>query len=680
MIAENETERNTNYLSDNPDSANAQLTITELRRKNNRALEALRASEQLYRNLIETAPDLICTMDQVGCFSSLNPAFTAMLGWPVEDWLGKPFLLLLHEDDRPRAEKAFADVLQGRRPPVIEVRCITTTGELAHVEITSSPQTQQGRTIGALAIVRNITARKQLEEQFRQAQRLEAVGRLAGGVAHDFNNLLTVILGCSEALIHSLSEDEDECQLAQEIRKAGERAAALTRQLLAFSRKQLIRPVQLDLNDMIRDLEKLLRRLIGEDIELVTLLEPSLGTVHADPGQIEQVLMNLVVNSRDAMPKGGQLIIATSNVELDEPFAKTHGDINPGPYVRIRVKDTGRGISAKNKANLFEPFFTTKAVGKGTGLGLATVYGIVKQSGGAIEVDSEPEKGAAFHVYLPRIAGQPAAKPCESVKAPRGSETVLLVEDDDGVRSLTRTALAANGYTVLEASDGEEALHLQAEFKGTIALLLTDLVLPHMNGIELAERLVRHHPGLKVLYMSGYLDDTLVRHGIWENRQSFLQKPYSPAVLASKVREVLDGPIDSAPAIEASPQAVFLHSLERCNENADFIPLFYQRFMASSPEIAERFRLTDFGKQNQMLLRSLELAASAMQGKGMQELRERAKSHDRYHLIIRPELYECWLEELIATARECDREWNENIESAWRKILGYVIACMQARY
>jgi PAS domain S-box-containing protein len=660
-----------------------QQTIRELSRKKSRAEQALRDSEQRYRDLINTAPDLICTVDLEGRFTSLNPAFTAIHGWPISEWLGKPFQRLVHPEDRLRAEAAFADALQGKMPAIVEARCLTSSGGYVHVEVTSTPQVREGNVVGVLAIVHNVTERKHLEEQYRQAQRMEAVGTLAGGVAHDFNNLLTAIMGFSELLVDGLREDEGHCQLAREIRRAGDRAVALTRQLLAFSRKHVLAPVSLNLNSVVGEMEKMLRRLIGEDIDFATMLEPALGRVHADPGQIEQVLMNLVVNSRDAMPRGGQLTIATRNVTLDESFVRNHRDIKPGPYILFSVTDTGCGISPKNKKRIFEPFFTTKGPGKGTGLGLAIVSGIVKQSGGEIEVESELGQGATFYIFLPRIDEQaPQAKP-EASKVPCGSETVLLVEDDDGARCLTRMALEAKGYTILESKNGTEALRLQAEFEDSIALLITDVVMPHMSGRELADRLTGLRPELKVLYVSGYLDDALVRHGIMESRMAFLQKPYSPAALARKVREILDNPAPKPVQIEeASPKELFIQSLERCKKVEDFIPRFYQGFMASSPRIAERFRFTDFGRQNAMVLHSLELAADATVGKpqSIRELTERARSHDRNHLNIQPELYDYWLDELVATARDCDLEWTDQIEAAWRRILGHVTAFMKARY
>ncbi len=373
----------------------------------------------------------------------------------------------------------------------------------------------------------------QAEEQLRQAQKMEAVGRLAGGVAHDFNNLLTIINGYGEIVLAGLPEGNPVRGLVAQMKQAGDRAASLTRQLLAFSRQQVIVPQILDLNGVVTDAAKLLRRLIGEDIELTTALDPALGRVKADPGQVEQVLMNLAVNARDAMPAGGTLTVETANVERDG-----------GRYVLLRVADTGCGMDAATKARVFEPFFTTKGPGKGTGLGLSVVHGVVQQAGGRIEVDSEPGRGTTFRVYLPLEENavprqKPAAVP---VSSPGGTETLLLVEDEEAVRGLTRMTLEAGGYRVLEASHGAEALRLAERHAEPIHLLVTDVVMPGMSGRELADRLTASRPGLRVLYLSGYTDDAVVRNGVLEAGVAFLQKPFGVDALARKVREVLDRP------------------------------------------------------------------------------------------------------------------------------------------
>ena len=396
--------------------------------------------------------------------------------------------------------------------------------------------------MGAVVTFSDITERKHLEQQLRQAQKMEAIGQLAGGIAHDFNNMLTVISGYSELVLATLPPGDPQRGNIEQIKQAGERAAALTRQLLAFSRRQVLEPKVLDLNAVATNMDKMLQRLIGENIALVTVLKPGLGRVKADPGQVEQVIMNLAVNARDAMPRGGKLTIETADVELDEAYARNHITVKPGPYVMLAVSDTGCGMDAQTQTRVFEPFFTTKEKGKGTGLGLSTVYGIVKQSGGYIWVYSEVGRGTTCKIYLPRVeealgTSQPGAFPASVL---RGSETVLLAEDEEVVRSLASRVLRENGYTVLEASNGEEALQLCAQQRGTIRLVMTDVVMTGMSGRELAERLHVAHPEMTVLFTSGYTDEAVVRHGILDTGVAFLQKPFTPDALLHKVREVLD--------------------------------------------------------------------------------------------------------------------------------------------
>ncbi|MBI3407017.1 MAG: PAS domain S-box protein [Planctomycetes bacterium] len=399
-------------------------------------------------------------------------------------------------------------------------------------------------------IARDARDRLKLEEQFRQAQKMEAVGRLAGGVAHDFNNLLCVILGHSSLLLQDLSAADPRRDLAQEINKAGERAATLTRQLLAFSRKQMLIPSVLSLNALIANMEIMLRRLIGEDIELRLELDPALHTVKADPGQVEQILMNLAVNARDAMIGGdGVLSIATANAYLEDagddgdPRAETRSESGAGAFARITVSDTGCGMDEAVKGHLFEPFFTTKEVGKGTGLGLATVYGIIKQSNGHVDVQSSKGRGTTFHIYLPRVEQETRVEPeapAVNVTVPKGRETVLLVEDEDGVRALARTVLQAAGYTVMEASDGLHAIELCQEYRGPIHLVVSDVVMPRLSGTNLIKQIAPLHPEMKVMFMSGYSDSALVHYGILSGEVECLLKPFTPDALASKVREVLD--------------------------------------------------------------------------------------------------------------------------------------------
>jgi nitrogen-specific signal transduction histidine kinase len=405
----------------------------------------------------------------------------------------------------------------------------------------------RGEVTHYIATKMDVTERKSLEAQLRQAGKMEAIGQLAGGVAHDFNNLLTVISGYGQLLKGRLSpQDLDHLE---EILKASDRAAALTRQLLAFSRRQILTPQVLDLNSIVANLENMLRRLIGENIELKTVQQSGLGRVKADPGQVEQVIINLAVNARDAMPEGGKLTIETANVDLDGTYARSHAGVLPGPYVMVAVSDTGIGMNAETLAHMFEPFFTTKEKGKGTGLGLATVYGIVKQSVGYTAVYSEPGHGSTFKVYLPRV--EEAVTKAESAKRgpglAKGLETVLVAEDEEGVRSLVGKVLESYGYKVLEVREPGEALTIVEQYAKPIDLLLTDVVMPHMSGKELATRLTTVHPEVKVLYMSGYTDDAIVRHGILEAGTFFLQKPFRPSALVQKVREVLDNGVGNQP-------------------------------------------------------------------------------------------------------------------------------------
>jgi PAS domain S-box-containing protein len=475
-------------------------------------------------------------------------------GYTVEEWLSAPlfWLSIVHPDDKKRAAREAAANFASRKCEPLIFRLLTKNGETIWVESHYSfIYDSENNPLGTRGVTFDITERKNAEEELRvseeklrQSQKLEAVGQLAGGVAHDFNNLLTVINGYSDLLMRKLEKDNPTRLTIEEIRKAGERAASLTRQLLAFSRRQVLQPAPLELNVIVANVDKMLRRLIGEDIDLLMALEPELGRIKADPGQIEQVLLNLAVNARDAMPQGGKLTIETSNVYLDNQYAQTHPPIQPGQYVMLAVSDNGFGMSPETQARIFEPFFTTKEQGKGTGLGLSTVYGIVKQSGGNVWVYSEEGRGTTFKVYLPRVDEQ--GETTEAVELPaelaRGRETILLAEDEEQVRRMAQTILEMYGYRVLEASNGEEATSIFKERGDEIHLVLTDAVMPQMSGPELAQRLMTLRPDIKVLYMSGYTDDAIVRHGLIEHEIAFLQKPFTAEALIRKVREALDAP------------------------------------------------------------------------------------------------------------------------------------------
>jgi signal transduction histidine kinase/ActR/RegA family two-component response regulator len=416
---------------------------------------------------------------------------------------------------------------------------LRATAEAARATVRRALDRRPGKRAGRRAIERRV-----LEDQLRQSQKMEAVGRLAGGVAHDFNNLLGVILGHSERLLQECERDGG-AERVEQIREAAQRAAALTRQLLAFSRKQVFEPRVLDLNHVLLDHARLLARLLGEDVLLEIEPAPGLGSVEADPTQVEQVIMNLAVNARDAMPRGGRLTIRTANWDADAAFARSHHPLAPGRYVRLDVIDTGFGMDETTLAHLFQPFFTTKPKGRGTGLGLATAYGIVKQSRGFIFAESRPGEGATFSIFLPRVdaAIEPPAPPSEPAGAEPaplpGVETILLVEDEDGLRSLVAEMLEDLGYRVIAAGSAPEALHMAAEWTGSLDLVLTDIVMPGMSGRELAEALQAHHPRLPVLFMSGYTDDAMVRHGVEATSALLLQKPFSVATLSSRVREAL---------------------------------------------------------------------------------------------------------------------------------------------
>ncbi len=503
---------------------------------------ALKETNAKLEAVIETSPLAITLLDIEGKVLGWNPAAERIFGWKAEEVLGAP-IPIVAEAERAEFLQSLARAAQGDAESGVERRRMRKDGSFVDLNVWTAPvRNRNGEVSALLGILADVTQRKLLEEQFRRAQKMEAVGRLAGGIAHDFNNVLTVITGYGQmALEQSVNDPQLQAEL-EEVLKAADHASALTGQLLVFSRHKVVNRELLDLNEVVTRLEKMLRRIIGEDIELVIAPEAGLGRVLGDAAQMEQVIMNLVVNARDAMPGGGRLTIETANVELDSWYVQTHMGVQEGEYVMLAISDTGKGIAPEARAQLFEPFFTTKERGKGTGLGLSTVYGIVKQSGGDIWVYSEPGHGATFKIYLPRMAETSLSeKPVgEAATLERGVETVLLVEDEAGVRVLVREILRQSGYTVLEATDVDHALRICQEHPEPIHLLLTDVVMPIMSGRELAERAAAIRPELKVLYMSGYTDTIVVHHGVTSRDTQFLQKPFTPKTLARKVREALD--------------------------------------------------------------------------------------------------------------------------------------------
>jgi two-component system cell cycle sensor histidine kinase/response regulator CckA len=514
------------------------------RRERRRAEAALRASESSYSTLVEHAPVGIYRSTPAGRFLSANLALARILGYDsLGEILGLDMTRDVYADPSERQRLLDRDSYTDREYDDVETTWKRKDGHRLTVQLSVRAVRDAAGTVAYYeTFVRDVTERRQLESQLLQAQKMEAVGRLAGGVAHDFNNLLTVILSYSDLLLEDLPPNAPDREDVAQIRQAAVAASSLTRQLLAFSRQQVLEPRVLDVNEVVKGPEKLLARLLGEDVRLSTALATGLGAVKVDPGQLEQIIMNLAVNARDAMPRGGRLSIETGNVEMDEAYVRGHPVAQPGNYVMLAVSDTGIGMDAVTQARIFEPFFTTKEVGKGTGLGLATVYGIVKQSGGFIWVYSEPGHGTSFKIYLPRV-DEPVAPAAEVTPRPvGGSETVLVVEDVAAVRAVTRQMLERHGYTVLEAPDGETALRLALMHQGDIDLLVTDVVMPDVGGRELADQLVARRPQLKVLYMSGYTDDAIVRHGNLQDGIAYLQKPFTPDALARKVRAVLDEP------------------------------------------------------------------------------------------------------------------------------------------
>jgi PAS domain S-box-containing protein len=548
------------------------------------AQEGLRRSEMNFRSLVTNAPYGICRCDSAGQLLDANPALLAMLGYSsVKELVGK-HLGGLYADTQQWFQ--LADHLRSVAPFTgLSVEWVRKDGTNTVVRVSGRAVSNgdNGKTFELFA--EDVTERRALEQQLRQSQKMEAIGRLAGGIAHDFNNLLMVISGYSEFLLDRLGPEPSLRGPAQEVASAAVRATSLTRQLLAFSRKQMLAPKILDLNAVVTENLKMLTRMIGEDIDLVMVPAAGLGAVRADAGQIEQVIMNLAVNARDAMPSGGKLTIETANVSLDEDYARFHAPLSPGDYVMLAISDTGAGMDSETQSRIFEPFFTTKGP-KGTGLGLSTVYGIIKQSGGYIWVYSESGKGTTFKIYLPRIAEtveRPAqiVTPAESVAAEPGTETILLVEDETNLRYLARQFLEKQGYRVIEAADGAVAMQIAVAHEGVIHLLLTDVIMPGMNGRELAQRISEIRPNVKVLYMSGYTENVIGRDGTLDAGVRLLQKPFTLRDLKSKVRETLDS-TPFRPEVAMSVQSAHAKAtqqlpLSRAQRFQLHLPLKYRR-------------------------------------------------------------------------------------------------------
>jgi two-component system, cell cycle sensor histidine kinase and response regulator CckA len=518
--------------------------LTEDIRARIEAEAALRESEARFRQLAENIDDVFWLSDARDfTMFYVSPAYASVWGRPCEELYESPesWIEHVHPDDRERMEASLEAYASGAWDQTY--RIVRPDDSVRWLRSRAYPvRDENGDVFRVAGVSRDVTDYRRMEAQLLQAQKMEAVGRLAGGIAHDFNNLLTAIMGPADLMLMDLKPDDPMRQDVEEIRSAADRAATLTRQLLAFSRQQILEQRPLNLNTLITDLDRLLGRVIGEDIELRTVAADDLGTVRGDPGQFEQVVLNLAINARDAMPDGGTLTIETANAELDEPYANEHFTVRAGSYVMLAVSDTGVGMDAEIRAQVFEPFFTTKDTGKGTGLGLSTVYGIVKQSQGYVWVYSEPGYGSTFKIYLPRVDERAGSGRSDDAHAPvRGTETILLVEDEELVQGVVRRMLESLGYHVLTAKNGREGLELAEDLEVEIPLVVTDVVMPGMGGRELAERLAEIRPESEVLFVSGYTAESVMRQQVLDNGVHFLQKPFTPAALGRKVRKILDG-------------------------------------------------------------------------------------------------------------------------------------------
>jgi two-component system cell cycle sensor histidine kinase/response regulator CckA len=544
------TEDDRSFLEELAGRAAVAIDAARLYRRNLEVTQALAVSEQRLRAMFNSTRVGIVARDANGRVVDCNRAYAEMLGFEQSELIGSDYAGIVDPGERERRQERYRRVFEDEQEHLeFEHTYVRPDGSPVQTRITASlVRDASGRPAYTLALVEDVSERHRLEQQLVQAQKMEAVGRLAGGVAHDFNNLLTAILGFNEIMAAELADDDPLQLEVNEIRGAAERANALTRQLLTFGRRHLIRRAELAPNEVVEALAPMLRRLLGEDVALELALQPGAGVVRADRSQLEQVIVNLAINARDAMPDGGRLTIATAVLDVDAEFARTHLDVAEGRYLVLAVSDTGHGMDAETQEHMFEPFYTTKAESHGTGLGLATVYGIVKQTGGSISVYSEPGHGTTFRIYLAQSTGVGTAAPAAELEqapeaAMRGGQTILVAEDDRAVRAIMERALERAGYTVLSAAGPDEALALSLAHEGRIDLLLTDMIMPGMSGPALADRIALDRPGIRVLYSSGYSGEEIIRRGL-DPDLPFIEKPFMPDVLSRKIQQVLQAPAE----------------------------------------------------------------------------------------------------------------------------------------